>query len=279
MPALLARAFPNNRMLCNGKRVEMTDLAPESSPRVNIIGVPVSVVNMSTTLDIIEDGLNSGIARGEYICVSNVHTTVMAHDDSAYCQVQSESFLTLPDGKPLALAGSRVAPEMDRVTGPDLMREIFAKPSMQAYSHYFYGNTASNVGALIEKLHFDYPDLKIAGFEPSIFRPLSENEEVDLCRRIESSQADFVWVGLGAPRQEMLCAQLKGRTHALMVGVGGAFNVLAGITPEAPRWMQNASLEWLYRLAQEPKRLFKRYASTNTRFLYLLAKEGCSRVE
>lgn len=234
---------------------------------------------MNTTLNIIEVGLSSGIARGHYICVSNVHTTVMAHDDLTYCQVQAESFLTLPDGKPLALAGSKIAPEMDRVTGPDLMREVFAKPSMQKYSHYFYGNTESNVHALIEKLQYNYPDLKIAGFEPSIFRPLSEIEEASLCQRIESSEADFVWVGLGAPRQELLCAQLKGRTNSLMVGVGGAFNVLAGITPEAPRWMQNASLEWLYRLIQEPKRLFKRYAVTNTRFLYLLAKEGCSLAE
>lgn len=248
-------------------------------PRVRVIGVPISAANMATALSVIEEGLSDGDARGSYICVSNAHTTVMAHDDPAYLEVQSESFLTLPDGKPLSMAGSKLVPSMARVTGPDLMREVFSDTRFAGCSHYFYGNTEENVGKLVEALRASYPDLDIAGWEPSVFRPMNEAEEDALCARIEDSGADFAWIGLGAPRQEEFCHRNSGKTSALMVGVGGAFNILAGITPEAPRWMQNLSLEWLYRLIQEPRRLFKRYAITNTRFMYLLKKEGCEIVE
>lgn len=248
-------------------------------PRVRVIGVPISAANMATALSVIEEGLSDGDARGSYICVSNAHTTVMAHDDPAYLEVQSESFLTLPDGKPLSMAGSKLVPSMARVTGPDLMREVFSDARFAGCSHYFYGNTEENVGKLVEALRASYPDLDIAGWEPSVFRSMSEAEEDGLCARIEDSGADFAWIGLGAPRQEEFCHRNSGKTSALMVGVGGAFNILAGITPEAPRWMQDLSLEWLYRLIQEPRRLFKRYAITNTRFMYLLKKEGCEIVE
>ncbi|MCB7039421.1 WecB/TagA/CpsF family glycosyltransferase, partial [Eggerthella sinensis] len=252
---------------------------PKPIRNVSVIGIPISAVSMSSALDAIALGLSSGEARGSYVCVSNAHTTVMAHDNESYKKVQIDSFLTLPDGKPLSVAGSKIAPEMERVTGPDLMRKIFSSSEFEGASHYFYGNTRPNVEALVNTLGKEFPSLCIAGFEPSLFRDLTEDEKSELCERIDASGADIVWMGLGAPRQEMLCAQLKGKTNALMVGVGGAFNVLAGIVPEAPRWMQNASLEWLYRLIQEPGRLFKRYAVTNTRFLYLLAKEGCSLAE
>jgi len=103
---------------------------------------------------------------------------------------------------------------------------------------------------------------------------MTEEEEIQLIDRINSSQPDFVWVALGAPRQEIFCAKMKNRINGLMIGVGGAFNVLANIVSEAPQWMQNLSLEWLYRLIQEPKRLFKRYLITNTRFIWLMFTEG-----
>ena len=159
------------------------------------------------------------------------------------------------------------------------MREIFSNHAFDSLKHYFYGNTEINIEALIKQLATDYPRLRVVGYEPSLFRDLSETEEQELCDRVSMSNADIVWIGLGAPRQEMLCARLEDRTKSLMIGVGGAFNILAGITPEAPLWMQDIGLEWLYRLIKEPKRLFKRYAVTNTRFLYLLAKEGCTLAE
>lgn len=234
--------------------------------RVDVIGVPITSTNMAETLSFLEDNLHD--IQGEYICVSNAHTCVMAHDDPMYWACQAESIMSVPDGKPLSVVGSRKVPSMGRVTGPDLMREIFSASQNNGLTHYFYGDREETLESLRSELMVAYPGLRIVGMEPSVFRPLSPGEKDDFAERINGSCADFCWIALGAPRQEVLMHELRGSTGSLMVGVGGAFNVLAGKVPEAPRWMQNLSLEWLYRLIQEPKRLFKRYAVTNTKFLF-----------
>ena len=234
--------------------------------RVKIIGVPISAVNMNDCVNnIFEDFDNT---RGRYICVSNVHTVVVAHDNPVYLKVQTDSFMSLPDGKPLSIVGKRKYPQMDRVTGPDLMRRILEESKTKEIRHFFYGNTKENLERLIAVLNEKYPWVEVAGYEPSVFRELSDDEEKALCKRINQARADFIWIGLGAPKQEMFCYKLKDKVNGLMIGVGGAFNILAGIIPEAPNWMQRMSLEWLYRLIHEPKRLFKRYAVTNTKFIY-----------
>lgn len=237
-----------------------------SIERVKIIGVPISAVNMESCIENIFINLEQ--IKGDYICVSNVHTTVMAHDNPEYMKVQSESYMSVPDGKPLSVVGRKTYPEMDRVTGPDLMRRVFEESEKKELRHFFYGNTQENLDVLVKVLKEEYPWLNIVGYEPSVFRDMDEDEEAELVERINSFYPDFVWVALGAPRQEIFCAKMKGRINGLMVGVGGAFNVLAHIVPEAPRWMQNLSLEWLYRLIQEPRRLFKRYLVTNSKFIY-----------
>ena len=239
--------------------------------RVGIIDVPITATNMNDFLAVISERLNE--TRGEYVCVSNAHTCVMAHDDPLYWEVQANSVASIPDGKPLSLVGRHEVPSMDRVTGPDLMREIFAISAEHGWRHYFYGNHQANLDALRDALLRDYPELDIVGMEPSVFRSLSEREKEGLAERITASGADFAWIAIGAPRQEILMHDLKGKPNALMIGVGGAFDVLAGIVPEAPMWLQGLSLEWLYRLIQEPRRLFRRYAVTNTKFiLYSLTK-------
>lgn len=248
----------------------------EEIRRINIIGVPISAVNMECCINHIFE--NMEMARGKYVCVSNVHTTVMAHDDPIYYKVQAESFLSIPDGKPLSVIGKKKYPEMERVTGPDLMRRIFEESRKRELKHYFYGNSIENLGKLIEVLKNNYPWLNICGYEPSVFREMSEEEETELVKRINLTNPDFVWVALGAPRQELFCYRMVDRINGLMVGVGGAFNVLAGIVPEAPQWMQKMSLEWFYRFIQEPKRLFKRYAVTNTKFLWYLVTKKDRRV-
>lgn len=234
--------------------------------RTSIIDVPITATNMSDALAFIEENIRE--IKGEYICVSNVHTTVLAHDDPTYYQVQTESLMSLPDGKPLSIVGRKAVSTMGRVTGPDLMREVFAVSVERGYRHFFYGNTEENLSALVEALGRDYPGLDICGFEPSVFRDMTPKEESELAGRINQTAPDFVWVALGAPRQETFCYSMRGRIDGLMIGVGGAFNILAGITPEAPVWMQNLSLEWLYRLMQEPRRLFRRYFVTNSKFMY-----------
>ena len=245
-----------------------------NNARVKVIGVPISAVNMDICIDnIFEDFEN---VKGKYICVSNVHTTVMAHDDPEYYKVQAESFMSVPDGKPLSIVGRKQYPNMDRVTGPDLMRRIFEVSKKRKLRHYFYGNNIENLEKLIETLKIEYPWLDICGYEPSVFRDMSKQEESELAERINDTHPDFVWVALGAPRQEQFCYRMLGKIRGVMVGVGGAFNVIAGIVPEAPIWMQNLSLEWFYRFIQEPRRLFRRYAVTNTKFIwYSITKKKC----
>lgn len=234
--------------------------------RTPIIDVPITATNMGDALAFISEHLTE--IKGEYICVSNAHTTVMAHDDPAYYRVQTESLMSVPDGKPLSVVGRKAVPTMSRVTGPDLMREVFEVSAERGYRHYLYGNTRENLDALVEALERDYPGIDICGAEPSVFRDMTPLEEAELAGRINLTEPDFVWVALGAPRQECFCHRMRGSIDGLMVGVGGAFNILAGITPEAPVWMQNLSLEWLYRLIQEPKRLFGRYFVTNSKFMF-----------
>ena len=236
--------------------------------RVNVIGVPISAVNMNSCVETLLNNIDE--IKGNYVCVSNVHTTVMAHDDPEYYKVQAESFMSVPDGKPLSVIGRKKYPKMDRVTGPDLMRRIFEESKTRPLRHFFYGNNEENLSKLIQELKKQYPWLIIAGYEPSVFRDMSTGEENELAERINQKNPDFVWVALGAPRQEQFCHRMVNRIHGIMIGVGGAFNVLAGIVPEAPQWMQKLSLEWLYRMMQEPGRLFKRYAVTNTKFIWYL---------
>lgn len=237
--------------------------------RVNVIGVPISAATMQQFLTEINDHLD--IAKTSYICVANVHTTVMARENAEYLQIQKNSFLTLPDGKPLSIVGKKNGEKaMEQVRGVDFMHTIFADKKDRRYKHYFYGNTKENLEILIKVLKKEYPSLDIVGYRPSVFRELSDEELNTLAEEIKATKADFLWVALGAPRQEIFCDRIKGQTGAVPVGVGGAFNVLAHIVPDAPKWMKSVSLEWLYRLLKEPKRLFRRYFTTNVKFIYYI---------
>lgn len=242
--------------------------------KVKVIGVPVSAVSLETTLCFVSEMFE--MLRGEYVCAANVHTTVMAYEDSDYKEVQSGAVINLPDGKPLSVVGSReTAYPMQKTTGTHFMQSIFSDCRFAGKRHYFYGTKAEDLEKMIPRVQEDYPDLQICGWEPSVFRELTDAEIDQLAQRVNTAQADFLWVALGAPRQEKLMYRMRGKVNCLMTGVGGAFHILAGTIPDAPLWMQNAGLEWLYRLCREPGRLFKRYLITNTKFIFLLLKEKC----
>lgn len=233
--------------------------------KVSILGVNIACVNMQQTLYLITNNLEK--IRGKYICVSNVHTTIMANENIEYMNIQNSSYLSLPDGKPLSIVGRRKGKKIDRVTGPDLMEELFKVSEEQGYRHYFYGNTDKNIKKLIDTLKRDYPKLNIVGYKPSVFRELTNNENKELLEEINSSKADYIWIALGAPRQEVFMYNNMNKVNGLMIGVGGAFNVISGVSPRAPKWMQDFSLEWLFRLLDDPKRLWKRYFITNSKFI------------
>lgn len=234
-------------------------------PKCEILGVQIAAVNMEIAFSYINRNLK--MFQGKYICVANVHTTVMSYEDENYCRIQNEAVLVLPDGKPLSvICRKRGYLKADRVTGPDLMQKIFESSKEYGYTHYFYGSTPETLRLLRRKLEKKY-GISIVGIYSPPFRELTKEEDMIVTTEINESQADFVWVGLGAPKQERWMHEHRDRINGLMIGVGAGFDYFAGNIKRAPAWMQRYSLEWLYRLLQEPKRLFKRYLVTNTKFI------------
>ena len=239
-------------------------------PTCPILGVRIAAIDMKTAIAYIQEHLRE--LSGNYICISNVHTTVTSYEDAEYRKIQNGGALALPDGKPLSvLCRKRGFAGADRVTGPDLMREIFDRSEKCGYRHYFYGSTPETLKVLEQKLKEQWR-LNIVGLESPPFRALTPEEDAQAVERINASGADFVWIGLGAPKQERWMAAHQGRVQGLMIGVGAGFDYFAGNIKRAPMWMQKLSLEWLYRLLQDPKRLFRRYLVTNTKFLWLTAR-------
>lgn len=237
-----------------------------------ILKTNINVTSMEETLAYIEKHLDG--LRGDYICVSNVHTTVMAFHDDSYRNVQNQAAMALPDGKPLAIVSRmRGFRNAKRVPGPDLMPEIFKLSEKKGYTHYFYGSKDETLARLKENLLKSYPELKIVGMYAPPFRELSEKEDESVIQKINETHADFIWVGLGAPKQEFWMAEHKGKVCGLMLGVGAGFDFHAGTVKRAPKWMQEWCLEWLYRILQDPRRLLKRYASTNFAFVFHALKE------
>ena len=233
---------------------------------VEILGVQIADIDMERLLAYTGEHLPE--LSGDYICVSNVHTTVMSYEDPAYREVQNGALLALPDGGPLSRLGRhRGHPDMKRTTGPGFMGEIFRISVEKGYRHFFYGSTKKTLAKLKDKLETDYPGIGIAGMISPPFRPLTPEEDASYTARINEAAPDFLWIGLGAPRQEQWMADHKGRVKGLMVGVGAGFDFYAGNLKRAPGWMQDMDLEWLYRLHQDPKRLFMRYLSTNSKFI------------
>ncbi len=231
-----------------------------------ILGVKINVTNMYETVEIIEKNMKN--AKGNYICVSNVHTTVMSFEDTEYRKIQNDAFMRLPDGGPLSVVSKiKGHKNAKRVTGPDLMAELFKISEEKGYTHFFYGSTDDTLEKLNLKLQEKYPKLKLAGMYSPPFKELSAKEDGDIVQMINESEADFLWVGLGAPKQEKWMCKHKNKINSLMIGVGAGFDYHADKIKRAPKWMQNLSLEWLYRLSQDPKRLWKRYFETNTKFL------------
>lgn len=236
-------------------------------PTCNILGVNIAAINMEWLLKYLTENIDN--IKGDYICVSNVHTTVTSYEDDSYRAVQNGGLMAIPDGGPLSTVGQkRVYKNMSRTTGPSLMGEVFKISAEKGYRHYFYGSKEETLELLNQKLNQNYPGIQIAGMYSPPFRPLTKEEDKAVIERINETKPDFVWVGLGAPKQEKWMAAHQGQINGLMIGVGAGFDYYAENIKRAPMWMQRSNLEWLYRLMQDPKRLFKRYLHTNTKFIW-----------
>lgn len=240
----------------------------EELQHCEILKTNINVTNMSDTIKYIAGHLDD--LRGKYICVSNVHTTVMSYENEEYRKIQNGAAMALPDGAPLSSYSRRKGyKQAQRVTGPDLMLELFAISKEKGYRHYFYGATEETLQSMKEVLERDYPGIQIAGMYAPPFRVLTPQEDAQIVAKINESRPDFIWIGLGAPKQEEWMYQHMGQLQGVLIGVGAGFDYLAGYIKRAPRWMQRMSLEWLYRLLQDPKRLWRRYFTSNVKFICL----------
>ena len=238
-----------------------------------ILKTNINVTDMDKTITYITENLNA--LRGDYICVANVHTTVMAFRDEEYRKVQNSGAMALPDGQPLSIVSRRRGyAQAGRVPGPDLMPAILDLSQQKGYTHFFYGSTESTLKQLERVIMARYPGLKIAGMYAPPFRDLTQEEDDEVVRRINDSGADFIWVALGAPKQEKWMYEHRNRVKGLMIGVGAAFDFIAGTVKRAPMWMQKLCMEWVFRIIQDPRRLIPRYLNTNFAFLYYVHKES-----
>lgn len=209
-----------------------------------------------------------------YVCVANVHMFVEAHKDSSFKQIIDEADMVTPDGKPLTWALNLLNKiSQERVAGMDLFPSLLQASEESGLSVYFYGGSETMLNTLENKVRERFPSLTISGKYSPPFRQLTKDEDAAIINRINDVAPHLVFVALGCPKQERWMYAMKGKINATMIGVGGALPVFAGLQKRAPVWMQKSGLEWLHRLGQEPRRLFKRYAVTNSTFLYLTIRE------
>ena len=211
--------------------------------------------------------------ESRYVTICNVHVVVSASRDAEYRNMINSADMATPDGAPVAWMMRRLGFKgQPRISGPDLTGLLCERCETEDLPVYFYGSTESTLIQLEKQLHAKFPKLQMYMESPP-FRALTPTEDAETVDRINASGAGIVFVGLGCPKQERWIAQHRGRVNAVMIGVGAAFDFHAGTVPRAPEWMRNNGLEWLHRLASEPRRLWKRYLVTNTLFILGAARQ------
>ncbi len=241
---------------------------------VDVLDVPLAVTDYTHTIEMIDEFVRMR-ERG-YICVCNVHTLMASQEDPELRAALMGSSINVPDGQPLVWALNALGSSLSgRVYGPELMWRSCAHAAQTGLRFYLYGGR--NQGALVQlalNLRKSHPGVKIVGGYAPPHRPLTSEEKVAVIDEINRARADVVWAGIGVPKQEKWMAQMRPHLDApVLIGVGAAFDFHAGLVPQAPFWLQEAGLEWAYRLAHEPRRLWKRYLRYNPRFMAAFAAQ------
>ena len=239
---------------------------------VDVLDVPLALTDYSQMIEWM-DGCVRHDHRG-YVCVCNVHAVMAAGEDPELRSALDGASINVPDGQPLVWAINALGHSLTgRVYGPELMWRASAHAASTGTRFYLYGGR--NQGALVQlalNLRQNHPGVQIVGGYSPPHRPLTGEEEDAIVDEINRSRADVVWVGIGVPKQEKWMARMRDRLDApLLIGVGAAFDFHAGLVPQAPFWLQEAGLEWAYRLGHEPRRLWRRYVRYNPRFLAAFA--------
>jgi N-acetylglucosaminyldiphosphoundecaprenol N-acetyl-beta-D-mannosaminyltransferase len=246
------------------------DLASEPKlDRAFILGIGVSAVTLDRAVSTIERWIERRTPN--YVCITGAHGVIESRDDPKLRRIHNEAGMVTPDGMPLVFMARRLGfKPVSRVYGPDLMRRLTELSARKGYRQYYYGGGPGLAEHLAATLRARYPTLSVAGTMTPPFRPLTVEEDEAVVASINAAKPDIVWVGLSTPKQEFWMASHLGRLNApVLVGVGAAFDFLAGTKSQAPAWMQRSGLEWSYRLVHEPRRLWKRYARIVPLFLVL----------
>lgn len=251
----------------------MASTLTEQPERVSVLGVQVSRVNLARATASLEQWIHERCRK--YVCVTGVHGVMESRLDSALRDIHNNAGLVIPDGMPLVWMSRLYGDaQIERVCGRDLMRRMTAISAEHGYRQFYYGSSEGVSDRLNRVLSAQYPGLQIAGRFCPPFRPLTPEEDMALVERINAARPDILWIGLSTPKQERwMASHLDKLDVPVMIGVGAAFDFLAGTMPEAPAWMQRSGLEWLFRLCSEPRRLGPRYAYIVPSFMALAAVE------
>lgn len=239
----------------------------------DVLGVRVSAISLPAAVDYFEAAIASNSRT--YVCVTGVHGVMECQSDDILRDIHNRAGLVTPDGMPLVWLGRHAGNgEMSRVYGPDLMLAVCARSVTTGYRHFFYGGKEGVATRLAQRLTARFPGLQVAGSYTPPFEPLDASQEEDLFRQVEASRPDVFWVGLSTPKQERFMASMVGRLSVpIMAGVGAAFDFHAGLKRQAPVWIQRSGLEWLFRMAMEPRRLTGRYLKNNPAFVALVVAQ------
>jgi N-acetylglucosaminyldiphosphoundecaprenol N-acetyl-beta-D-mannosaminyltransferase len=237
--------------------------------RTFILGIGVSTVTLDRAALIIEHWIERRARK--YVCVTGAHGIIESLRDRQLRRIHNEAGMVTPDGMPVVFMARRLGSKsVSRVYGPDLMRRLTAISARKGYRQFYYGGGPGLAEHLAATLKGRYPGLKVVGTMTPPFRPLTPEEDDSAIAQINAAEPDIVWVGLSTPKQEFWMASHLGRLDVpVLAGVGAAFDFLAGMKSQAPPWMQSSGLEWTYRLAQEPRRLWRRYAKIVPLFVVL----------
>jgi N-acetylglucosaminyldiphosphoundecaprenol N-acetyl-beta-D-mannosaminyltransferase len=234
--------------------------------------VAIDNVDYDATVEAVAE--RAGQGAGGYVCVCPVHSVVEARTNPDHRRALQNSMLNVADGMPVVwaqkLLGHRKA---TRVYGPTLMLSTLARAEREQWRVAFYGGEPKRVGELLRRLRERFPRLNVVASVCPPFRTLTPDEDRRLVTSLEETRPDLIWVGLGCPKQERWMLEHANRLRAVLIGVGAAFDFHAGAVPQAPMTLQRLGLEWAFRLACEPRRLFKRYATTNPMYVALLARQ------
>jgi N-acetylglucosaminyldiphosphoundecaprenol N-acetyl-beta-D-mannosaminyltransferase len=236
--------------------------------KVNVLGVGISVLDQDRAREFLFEAVRQG--RRGYVTITNVHSVSEAQNDPELKRILNQALVATPDGMPMVWMGRLQGhPSIRRVYGPDLLLNLCQHSRDGRFRHFLYGGNPGVVDDLERELQFKFPGVNIVGKYAPPFRPLNDNELQQLQEQVRASRPDFFWVGLGMPKQErFMAAHLALLPEAkIFIGVGAAFDLLTGRVRQAPRWIQRAGLEWLFRLSQEPRRLWKRYLINNPIFV------------